>query len=1141
MERTAYFEVADRDGYIFSNCKYEDLIVYTDAPSQAIHFGNTMCNNSAFMIRENDVNILRNISIGKSNPNYPLDVLGNTAIDGSIMTTKSIMSRGIQVKKRFAPYFTDTRLPSGVIAGFSNDTDGLIISIDSNLSSNYIRFEASNTTILNVQGTGQVTTYGDILPSQCNIYNVGSASNVFSRGFINTLHSGTITPPTSKLGIMTSNPSCTLDVRGVDALQLPSGTTLQRPSTTQQGQIRYNTTLNTFEGFGGVSWGSLGGVIDINQDTYISVAGNDDIIRFYTSNKEVMTINSSNEVNINGFLHASTYCNLILDKNNESSKSNAPSVAALSNTTNLAISASNRAFASLITSCNLTDIADANVARNALGLGTSTSNVSFRTFGVNTSSPTTTFEVNGGARINSNLEVMGNISVRGSTTTVDSTTVNISDNIIRLNNGANYLSSLQAGLEVNRGPGYNNYLLVFDEPMNYFRIGQQGQLQTVATRDDSPASHTITLFDNNNKKYTACNLFVYSNNRLGVGVAQPNATLHIRGQTSSTNLIVSDGTADLVIAAGMRFGNTSTDWTTIDPNGNTGNSGVAFWNNVAIQNGLIIGADNTYGQSTPPVNGLAVQGSVGIGTSNPSVSLSVDTTDAIGVPSGTTLQRPSNPPRKGFMRYNTTLDTFEGYGTNNAWMPLGANLIIDNFNSQSTSNVPSSRVLSDTYSIATSASNQAYSSRSISNVIRESFSFFQPSNNPTGFNRIQSICRVDGAHWGMPVSVAISGAFNESMTAINGTFSSSFRMTANEWYKVAVAAHANHDASRFAPRLLVRNSNNGIEIALAREAGTQLSTKSNMHALVEVAGAGLNGPLTTVDLSTSPSILVPSSTYTNFGYLSNNFYSNETWTTANSNQIWTGANVGIGTNTVTHKLTIGGETTQYPASLIINETSHVNSKRAGLQVGNWLMLQDINGNGNRNFGIYQGDIGGATPMNVLNILPNGNTGIGTTNPQATLDVNGTIARRGLLCPVGFYAYMNRNYLTFDINTEYTILYQSFFTGAQSHMSTYFSNSTRAFTCPQAGFYNITATLHVYTPPGWTSGNAWLYAKVNNSVNTAQLQEATFSLIQSGYDNTILWTDILYLNQGDTVSMHVFSNQMSYKTLRKSVFYGYLIS
>lgn len=43
------------------------------------------------------------------------------------------------------------------------------------------------------------------------------------------------------------------------ALELPDGTTAQRPGTPVNGMIRYNTTLNTFEGYKSSAWGAIGG------------------------------------------------------------------------------------------------------------------------------------------------------------------------------------------------------------------------------------------------------------------------------------------------------------------------------------------------------------------------------------------------------------------------------------------------------------------------------------------------------------------------------------------------------------------------------------------------------------------------------------------------------------------------------------------------------------------------------------------------------------------------------------------------------------------------------------------------------------------------------------------------------------------
>lgn len=46
---------------------------------------------------------------------------------------------------------------------------------------------------------------------------------------------------------------------GTSNVKLPAGTTAQRPGTPSNGMIRYNTTLNTFEGYINGSWGPIGG------------------------------------------------------------------------------------------------------------------------------------------------------------------------------------------------------------------------------------------------------------------------------------------------------------------------------------------------------------------------------------------------------------------------------------------------------------------------------------------------------------------------------------------------------------------------------------------------------------------------------------------------------------------------------------------------------------------------------------------------------------------------------------------------------------------------------------------------------------------------------------------------------------------
>lgn len=46
---------------------------------------------------------------------------------------------------------------------------------------------------------------------------------------------------------------------GTSSVKLPAGTTAQRPGAPTDGMIRYNSTLNTFEGYVNGNWGPIGG------------------------------------------------------------------------------------------------------------------------------------------------------------------------------------------------------------------------------------------------------------------------------------------------------------------------------------------------------------------------------------------------------------------------------------------------------------------------------------------------------------------------------------------------------------------------------------------------------------------------------------------------------------------------------------------------------------------------------------------------------------------------------------------------------------------------------------------------------------------------------------------------------------------
>ena len=46
---------------------------------------------------------------------------------------------------------------------------------------------------------------------------------------------------------------------GTGVLDIPVGTTAQRPGSANTGMFRYNSTLNQFEGYSSTGWGAIGG------------------------------------------------------------------------------------------------------------------------------------------------------------------------------------------------------------------------------------------------------------------------------------------------------------------------------------------------------------------------------------------------------------------------------------------------------------------------------------------------------------------------------------------------------------------------------------------------------------------------------------------------------------------------------------------------------------------------------------------------------------------------------------------------------------------------------------------------------------------------------------------------------------------
>jgi hypothetical protein len=209
----------------------------------------------------------------------------------------------------------------------------------------------------------------------------------------------------SRVGIGTASPATTLHVSATDSLRLPSGTTGQRPGSAANGDIRYNSTLSTIEGYANGAWANLASgdeLKDADEDTKIQVeeSSDEDIIRFDIAGTERLKIEA-------GTITLGT--------------------------TTLSTTAST--FTSTASNGDITFTPD----------GT------------------------GKVAVSSNMEVTGNLTVNGTTTTIDSTTLVIEDPLIQLakNNSGGAANTFDQGLFFNRGSDAN-VSFIWDESADQF-------------------------------------------------------------------------------------------------------------------------------------------------------------------------------------------------------------------------------------------------------------------------------------------------------------------------------------------------------------------------------------------------------------------------------------------------------------------------------------------------------------------------------------------------------------------------------------------------------------------------------------------------------------------------------------------------
>ena len=98
--------------------------------------------------------------------------------------------------------------------------------------------------------------------------------------------------------------------------------------------------------------------------------------------------------------------------------------------------------------------------------------------------------------IGGNLEVIGNLTVQGTQTILNTTTLDVEDNIVKLNKNVTGTPNANAGLEVERGDQTNSKIY-WDESVDLWKIDGAGTVKTIAFDEELDTLRTNTGGDFN--------------------------------------------------------------------------------------------------------------------------------------------------------------------------------------------------------------------------------------------------------------------------------------------------------------------------------------------------------------------------------------------------------------------------------------------------------------------------------------------------------------------------------------------------------------------------------------------------------------------------------------------------------------------
>jgi hypothetical protein len=228
------------------------------------------------LVVEGGVGIEKKLYVGTD-----LAVNGTTALTGNATLTGDIAVNGGDITTNQTTFNLINATTTTLNVGGAATT----LNLGATSGTTNVRNNLNVTGDLDIDGgdlTASTTTF-NLINATATTLNIGGAATALTLGAT----TGTLTVRNTQTVFSSTN-----------SIQVPAGTTAQRPSPLIAGQIRYNTSLSTFEGYGpGNSWVAMIGVRDVDGDTFIipetSPGANNNVLDFYANGTHAMGLSAT--------------------------------------------------------------------------------------------------------------------------------------------------------------------------------------------------------------------------------------------------------------------------------------------------------------------------------------------------------------------------------------------------------------------------------------------------------------------------------------------------------------------------------------------------------------------------------------------------------------------------------------------------------------------------------------------------------------------------------------------------------------------------------------------------------------------------------------------------------------------------------